>query len=78
MYIVYRRHTYLCGTKAAQLAIIPYREGDICESHIGIIGKPLSNFDTESLTEINNDDDDEEDDDDDRAKYVCDNSLFVV
>ena len=39
-------------------------DSDGSEQHIGIIGKPLSNFDTTSLTELEKEDDEDEEDDD--------------
>ena len=42
-----------------------YSDSDCSEEHIGIIGQPLSNFDTTSLTELEKEEDDEDDDDDD-------------
>ncbi|XP_065920961.1 protein phosphatase 1 regulatory subunit 36-like [Dysidea avara] len=57
---------------ASVLLVTPQElEDDNCESHIGIIGKPLSKFDTESLTEINNDDDDDDDDDGETSVVSC-------
>ena len=40
-------------------------DSDGTEQHIGIIGKPLSNFDTTSLTELEKEEDEEEDGDND-------------
>ena len=40
-------------------------DSDSTDKQIGIIGKPLSNFDTTSLTELEKEDDEDDDDDDD-------------
>ena len=39
-------------------------DSDSTDNQIGIIGKPLSNFDTTSLTELEKEDDDDDDNDD--------------
>ena len=45
--------------------IITCSDSDSTDNQIGIIGKPLSNFDTTSLTELEKEDDEDNDDDDD-------------
>ena len=39
-------------------------DSDYVEKQIGIIGKPMSNFDNTSLTELEKEEDEEDDDDD--------------